>query len=345
VPLFENFTRHAVAERAGSDHEGREAYTIVLKATFVLDSRGALGEASSTQPVTLAPVFTGPPATSGLALDTDLVPSKKRVDVVLAGAIKVPVPVEEVDVTLEVGTRIRKVVRVIGDRSWLPGLVSALSPSAPKPWTAMPIAWDRSFGGSDLSDSAHVERRNPVGRGMQRKAAAAQGLPLPNFEDPRRLVRSWSDRVVPVGFGPVAPHWEPRVKRAGTFDAFWEAQRKPALPADFDPWFFNSAPDDQQLDGYLPGEEVRLDYMTERVHERFRLPELRVPAYFAVGGRVDERPLVPDTVIIEPAARRISVVARATVVPDPDLTALRGVVVGSAPPGRLKALRTERRYL
>jgi len=33
----------------------------------------------------------------------------------------------------------------------------------------------------------------------------------------------------------VAPHWEPRRSRAGTYDEAWQRDRAPLLPEDFDP--------------------------------------------------------------------------------------------------------------
>jgi uncharacterized protein YjbI with pentapeptide repeats len=46
-----------------------------------------------------------------------------------------------------------------------------------------------------------------------------------------------------------------RARLAGTYDDAWLKQRWPALPADFDWGYFNAAPRDQQVDGYLAGDE------------------------------------------------------------------------------------------
>lgn len=43
---------------------------------------------------------------------------------------------------------------------------------------------------------------------------------------------------------------------AGTYDDAWLQKRWPAFPADFDWGYFNAAPRDQQLDGYLAGDEA-----------------------------------------------------------------------------------------
>src|SRR5205823_5975392 len=117
-----------------------------------------------------------------------------------------------------------------------------------KPFSRMPIAWERSFGGTDPDDPSVVDRRNPVGRGVRKRASALHGLPAPNFEDPRAPISNPSKRPIPVGFGPIAPQWQPRSDFAGTYDQAWKNDRYPLLPLDFDSRFLNSAPADQQLD-------------------------------------------------------------------------------------------------
>ena len=36
-------------------------------------------------------------------------------------------------------------------------------------------------------------------------------------------------RPAPVGFGPLAPHWQPRCDFAGTYDQAWQQDRYPVL--------------------------------------------------------------------------------------------------------------------
>ena len=93
---------------------------------------------------------------------------------------------------------------------------------------------------------------------------------------------------MPIGFGPIAQHWQARVSLAGTYDEAWEKSRRPLPPADFSPAFFNVAPADQQLDGYVPGEEVRLVNMTTASQDRFRLPEFAVPVTIVSSDELSE---------------------------------------------------------
>ncbi len=344
MPIYENLTPYAVGELISWVHGEGELYTVVVKATFDMVDEG-LELSAQQEGIVRTPTFSGDPATSSLVAESDLVPTKPRVDVVLAGALALPQAVEQIDVTLAVGDEIGKTVRVFGDRTWAPALLRVLAPTAPQPWRRMPIAWERSFGGTDPRDSSRIERRNPVGAGMRGDYADAAGRPLPNFEDPARPVKSWDAKADPVGFGPIAPHWLPRAKLGGTFDEGWRRSRAPLLPTDFDAAFYNAAPADQRLAKYVPGTKVRLDYMTARGREAFLLPPFAVPVSWSdARGRVACEEIVPDTVTIYPERRQVCLAGRRSFSPRPDVTALR-VLVGAGTRGRLRALATGKRYV
>ena len=51
------------------------------------------------------------------------------------------------------------------------------------------------------------------------------------LEDPDRLLRTRTDRPRPAAFGPIAPAWEARRARLGTFDAAWQRDLWPCFPA------------------------------------------------------------------------------------------------------------------
>jgi hypothetical protein len=243
-----------------------------------------------------------------------------------------------VDVVLAVGERIYKRVRVFGERIWVPGIVASMVPSRPAPTTRVPVAWELSFGGYDPDDPRCLEPRNPCGSGVVKNPKALEGRRAPSFEDPRDPVGDWKDRPQPVGFGPIAPHWQPRVALAGTYDEAWRKNRSPLPPLDFDPAFHNVAPTDQQLDRFVAGEKVSLTYMTAAVHDSFTLPDLSVPVAFAVADALVNATTVVDTIIVEPEERRFSLVARAAVPLGRHPTGLRQVIVGELTPGQRRAL-------
>ena len=74
--------------------------------------------------------------------------------------------------------------------------------SDPVPFVTMPLVFERAFGGSDHSDPSPryqgSEVRNLVGVGFHKNsdASAIEGTPLPNLEDPRQRILSWSEASI-----------------------------------------------------------------------------------------------------------------------------------------------------
>jgi len=207
---------------------------------------------------------------------------------------------------------LQKVLRVFGDRTW-----GAFGPSRPEPFVAMPLVWERAYGGVDRrSDTPEKDWdwRNPVGTGYAVSSRNAQGLKLPNIEDPKHLIGSWSDRPAPAGFGVVASHWQPRVGFAGTYGEQWMKTRQPLLAEDMDDRWFQSAAADQQTREFLRGgEPVILHSLSPGGRLQFTLPKvyLGFETRFYDGSREMHRQRALHSVIIEPthaAGPRVSVV-------------------------------------
>jgi hypothetical protein len=344
VALFTNFTRRTVGETIGLDGTGAEFYTVVVRATFTWDA-GGVREAEPT-PLIEADRFDGEPGVSSPVEEADFAPYKPRVDVILAGDITLSSPTRAVDATLEIGSRIRKAVRVFGDRYWIPGVFSDLAMTEPRPFLRMPITWSRSFGGRDREQPQLWEPRNPVGVGMSKTAAALERCLAPNFETPDRPIRSWKDRPTPVAFGPVGRSWQPRIRLAGTYDAAWQEHHFPMPPKDFDERFHNCAPEDQQLPSYSAGETVRLTGMSPDGRTSFTLPPFAIPILISERRRPDTSSVIrPDTIVIEPAAKRFTLVGRHRHTPTPNALAITDVLVGEPWRGWMRARRSRKRYL
>jgi hypothetical protein len=223
---------------------------------------------------------------------------------------------------------------VHGDRFWQVSM-GLISPSRTVPFVKMPLVYERAFGGEDrFHDNEKkwgVCHQNPVGTGfrLNRKKTALGGLKLPNIEDPRRPMKRWRDKPKPAGFGFIAPFWEPRASRCGTFDAAWENGRRPLLPEDFDPDFYNAAPPDQIARPFLTGLETvflkNLHPSAERVS--FKLPSLSlVNAYIFEHQTYKPKPVF-DTLIIEPDENRLIMVFRSCYAGPENLSHLKQVHV------------------
>jgi hypothetical protein len=342
--LIVNLTNTNAAQVIGMGLDGQWQVSVVVKASYEWDQHGT-PRAVEAQPIAEEDEFTGDPASSGLLVASDLGPMKPKVDVLLAGALAFPRPTTEIDVLLLVGTRLQKGARVFGDRVWLPSSVADVVPSQPRPVTTVPIAWERSYGGGDVQDPKNCEARNPVGSGVARDPTSLHGEAAPNFEDPDHPLGALIGKAAPIGFGPIAQHWQTRIRLAGTYDEAWEKSRRPLPPADFSPAFFNVAPADQQLDGYVPGEEVRLVNMTTASQDCFRLPDFSVPATIVSSDELTESIAEVDTITIEPEARRFSLLAKAQASLPSGPEALGRIIIGEMPKGMRKAVELGLKYL
>jgi hypothetical protein len=96
----------------------------------------------------------------------DLVRTKTTTDVLVLGHVHAPGgrPVTELEAGFQVGPIVKR-LRVVGDRVW-----EGRSPSGPRPFTALPIVYERAYGGFDPESreaaTPQWDVRNPVGTGF-----------------------------------------------------------------------------------------------------------------------------------------------------------------------------------
>ncbi len=300
--------------------DGREVALAVVRATFVLDSRGRLVPAERQRPVLLEDLYAGDPGISGPVEECDLALYKPGTDVVVVG--EAHAPRGRTSSSIRVGVQLgplRKEAYVIGDRVWRRLLgIGPLIPTAPKPLRTLPLVWERAFGGVDPrtkgKERERSEPRNPVGRGYVAGwlPAPVAGQPLPNILHPRRHHAAPRHRPEPWNFGPVGRHWWPRRRLAGTYDERWKKERAPLLPEDFDYRFFQCGSSGLVSAKHLVGDEpVRITNMSPEGELRFSLPGLRLGMTVFRPGRPRERCLAGlDTVVLEPGRRQVCLVWR-----------------------------------
>jgi hypothetical protein len=314
-----NATRMVAGYTMGMEPSGRELLVVVIKGTFTLPKTSAepLRLAEEQLPLVMADTFTGAPGFSAPVYEVDFAPRKPRVDVLLLGSAYAPDgrPATRVLVGLRVNG-VSKTFAVVGDRVWQ-AASTGVSTSAPKPFTLLPIGYDRAFGGVDNRHEDPAKHaaflRNPVGRGFHRhlKAEWVDGSPLPNTEELSRPVENPDGDYLPMAFGPLGRGWEPRYRYAGTYDQRWLDEDFPFLPPEFDEQYYQAAPLDQQFSGPLGGQEVAMVNLTPDGRRSFQIPAFEAPVHvFPKKGEREDLKAILDTLVLEPDLERLTMTWR-----------------------------------
>lgn len=314
------------------NEQGIDTLYVAVKATFEIGADVRI--ADKQQPLEQADVYWGEPGQSSLKIASELHLVKPSTDILIVGEACAPDrrPVPQLDVSVSVGSY-RESLRVFGDRVWEKGMLGARI-SAPQFFEAMPLMYERAFGGQQVIDpdtgEVVYEPRNPVGRGFvdKRAKASIDGVALPNLEDPAQIITKPYDRPAPKCFAPIMASWEPRKSYAGTYDAAWQKSRAPYLPSDFNSRFFNLASANLICNGYLRGgEPVEVINASPRGALRFALPICDLVVDVRVAGQSVQPALNLETVLLEPTNARVSMLWRAAVACDKKVLKVEQVTI------------------
>lgn len=322
-----------------TNKEGYDFCVVAIKGTFLIEKDGNLVLSDEQAPMVYADEHYGDPGTTPIKYECDFAPYKPGTDMLVNGHAysETGKPISQTTVALAVG-QIKKIVKVFGDRVWQGG-VTGFRASSPVRFIKMPLSYDRAFGGSDNShkeQSKHgSELRNLVGTGFLKNSDLnnIENSPLPNLEDPSALIKSWSDKPSPVGFGVIGRGWQPRIKYAGTYDEKWLEERFPFLPNNFDEQYFHSASRDQQLPSLVGGQKIRCINMTPEHELTLTVPSIEVPVEYCFRDRTESVTPKLDTFLIEPDEGRVLMTWRCRVALGRKLNALREIKVGHVPTG------------
>lgn len=323
-----NKTPYAAERNWIRDKTGVHWWIVAVRATFSLDASGRLTLADEQLPPTLAPEYFGPPDTSSLRYDSDLLAVKPATDVLLIASAHAPrrQAAPTVPVSLRIGP-VQKQILVHGDRVYRRG-GSDPTLSAPRPFVTQPIRYELAFGGIDVSDpdprNHRIDERNPVGRGVTVRPARLADQPAHAVEYPDGKPAA----AGPAGFGPIDPSWLPRRVLAGTYDEAWARSKKPLLPDDYDPAFAMCSPTDQRPGRLTGGERVELINMTPESRLVFELPRITFECTSRFGARREPHPSHVATTLVEPDEQRLSIVWQSTLrVPAPQVDYLDGTEI------------------
>lgn len=329
-PDLDNKTDFVVHPQVLCDRDG-EKLTVIVKATFEVVIDGKLRGRDGT--FTPAPAERmrkmrqgdapwGKPEIPSYRYPSDLCIRKAGTDVIVVA--KAFSPRGESVPSFEAGVRIgrvQKIVRVTGQRIWLPdGNVSK-----PKPIESLDLRYDFAFGGSDDSDPRRYveEPRNPVGRGKAHDLSVVSGRPAPQIEDPSEPIEVFGKDYTPTGVGVLGRTYLPRRALWGTYDKRWLEERAPLLPADFDDRANNAASPGLVANPPLAGGEegALMNLIPGGGTLPFTLPRVPIEIAFIVKNRPAEtREPHVDTLILDALPRdgapplTIELVQRASVV-------------------------------
>lgn len=306
MPMWaiKNRTPYAVGRTWGRDKDGVHEWIVVVKGSYDVPPGKPPRLADAQMEPLLLPIYNGADGASSLRYEADLVSPKPTTDIVVNGTAYAPGgrPAPEFTASISVGP-VHKRLRVVGRRRWLGGAGKPRL-SAAEPVAAVPIVYERAFGGFDRSDpdvaTQRMDPRNPVGCGL----VPGPDADAPNFELPGRELRDG-----PAGFGAIASHWSPRRELQGTYDARWQRDRFPLLPADWDARSLQCAPVDQRPEAPLRGgEPVVLENLTPSGTWTFSLPRAHLRLQTRLDGRTHEHAATLATVILEPDLARVIMV-------------------------------------
>jgi hypothetical protein len=282
--------------------------TVVVKVSFDLGPDGRLSRVAEAEQL---PVSEADVVTDLGTLDGDLVPIKPGCDVAILGHARSPrpdVPVDRVRVALSIGPFSRDVIAV-GDRTWRED-GGGLAPTPPVPFLALPLAYERAFGGSALLDGKRAAPyfANPRGRGYVALREHAVGTALPNIEESDQQLVSWEQAPLPAGMAPLPRESSLRMDTGG-FQVDLENEL-----VQLTPMAFSFAHPRMRLERYPEGAAFSLLGATHGGAWQFTVPPARFALALDLGDAHYELPLVSDTLCAFPDHRRFFVVARRALV-------------------------------
>ncbi|WP_281544248.1 DUF2169 domain-containing protein [Grimontia sp. SpTr1] len=212
-----------------------------------------------------------------------------------------------------------KTLEVHGPRHWQKDEATSASP-----FHTVAIDWANAYGHEKCAE-------NPSGNVFQQPA-------MVNYPGHTQLHRD--HEIEPASFLPLYAHHPRRYKQLGTYDKDWFADHWPGYPQDFDLNYFNVAPTDQQLSGWVPeGAEFQLVNLhpTQPVFTG-RIPT-HTPRAFALHETEDstlfsEITLNRDTVWFFPSVELGVVIYHGVIeITDDEALDVKTVVLGLEPPG------------
>lgn len=261
---------------------GQLRVSVIVKAAFSFVPHGVLRPAAPVNILDEDMPWNDAPDASVYA-PSDRCPYRPRVDFLFSGHAYAPgqVPTQGLNVRVAMARAnakvFDKVVTVVGDRN------SAQAP--PAVFAKMPIRYERAYGGPGFE-------ANPVGVGY-----GARGSVAPNIVYPA----GWNKDQQPAALGPIAASWPARLSRSANLTANAFDRTVVDLPAQLDPSYFQSAPEDQRITQVFGDEWILLEHLhPTHASLTLKLPDVRGAAMvFGMDGPDTPLALRIDTIFID----------------------------------------------
>jgi hypothetical protein len=244
---------------------------------------------------------------------SDLIPFKPKVDILLVGSAmpERSIPSKAWLANIQIG-QWQKTLKINGPRAWTRTTLGVWDLSEPDPTSAVPLLYELAYGGTVGTHEQPQDYfdANPLGCGYigdDRKMREAKLLRAPQIEYLEDASKVPNKNIRVAGFAPVPDYFESRSRLSGTWDKTWEKTTAPNIPLDMDLRFWNTAPEDQQLEKLKGDERVELVGLLPEGRVTFDLPAYRPRAIlYRSDEDTDTRELVLDTLHIDLDARRVT---------------------------------------
>lgn len=267
---------------------------VVLRGTFDIRNGKRLKLTKEQETLVLEDQYFGPPESSSLRFDSSLSPYKPKTDVLVEARAYSPSGApEESWVSSIRAPKLDKSFRVTGPRRW-ERRARGMQLSDIEPVVSVDVRYENAYGGV-RADGSRFES-NPVGVGCNPRTESIACVPqlLPIYIE--RPI--FGQEMEPIGLGPIAPSWQPRLRRGGTLDDHWKETRAPYLPKDFSFEFYNVASEAMTFPGFAKGDEVfHLTNLSSERELKIGLPQIEMISMIQLeDGRIFPGPLNLDTI-------------------------------------------------
>jgi hypothetical protein len=287
-------------------YHGNPYWCIVLKATYEWDDAGntrLLDEQPDMQVNDLLEDESSP--WSSLRYPTDLTPFKPATDVWVSGtAHAIDGKTDVWPAGLSVGS-INKRLKLFGPRRWEYSFMSGWKLSKPESCKGVALRYENAYGGhkGSMDETKEAYLPNPIGTGWLggRKPGIEESIRAPQCEGWDDFIDRFDRKYPPAGLSPMPNYFADRMQFAGTTDDVWKKTVAPNIPLDMKMDFWNAAPLDQRVPGYLKGgETIEMIGLAKPVTLAMTIPKIKCYALVELAnGKQDARTLNLDTIAID----------------------------------------------